>query len=136
MARFIGSPGMNLVKGVWAGSHVLLPVNNRYTPAPQWQAALNRADALSGITIGFRPEDVLLQPDGPLSGTVISAGLHGSYTMLAIDLGDGQNLIEARVNRDTAVAAGDRVTFGLKPEHGALLRFEDRESHPTGMMPR
>jgi multiple sugar transport system ATP-binding protein len=125
VARFIGSPGMNLVKGVWAGSHVLLPVNNRYTPPAQWQAALNRVPAKSGITLGFRSEDVLLQPEGPLAGTVISAGLHGSYTMLAVDLGDGQNIIEARISRDATVEAGDRVRFDVKP---AMVRFFDTKT--------
>ncbi len=116
VARFIGSPGMNLVRGVWAGDHVSLPLDNRYKLPAQWQAALYGVPAENGITIGFRTEDVLLRADGPLAGTVISAGLLGSFTMLAIDLGDGQSIIEARVSRDMRVSAGDHVRFDLKPD--------------------
>ncbi len=39
VARFIGSPGMNLVKGEWAGDSINLPGGNRYTPAAQTRAA-------------------------------------------------------------------------------------------------
>jgi ABC-type sugar transport system ATPase subunit len=110
---------------VWAGNHLLLPVNNRYSPPAQWVNAMNRVPTENGITIGFRTEDVLLKDDGPMTGTVIDAGLHGSYTMLAIDLGDGQTIIEARISRDASVTEGDQVRFDVKP---AMVRFFDSKT--------
>ncbi len=122
VARFIGSPGMNLVKGAWAGESVNMPGGNRYIPALQ---SRSQAQATGqDVVIGFRPEAVVLQPGGPLSGTVISVGLHGSYTMLAIDIGAGE-IINARVNRDMHVSMRDQVRFGLKP---TMVRYFDPQS--------
>jgi hypothetical protein len=45
--------------------------------------------------------------------------------MLAIDLGDGQTIIEARISRDASVTEGDQVRFDVKP---AMVRFFDSKT--------
>jgi multiple sugar transport system ATP-binding protein len=124
VARFIGSPGMNLVNGVWLDGHVLLPGGNRYTPPPQWHAALNAGLTDGNVVVGFRPEDAVITPNGALTAKVFSVDLHGSYTMLVLDMSDDQP-INARVSRDTQVAVGEVVRFDLRPK---MVRFFEPKS--------
>lgn len=114
VAQFIGSPGMNLVKGIWTGSDVMLPGSNRYTPPAGWPAALNCGLSGSGVIVGFRPEAVHIHPNGQLAAGVYSVDLHGSYTMLVLKMGDDHS-IHARVSRDAHFVVGETVRFDLHP---------------------
>jgi multiple sugar transport system ATP-binding protein len=128
VARFIGSPGMNLVNGAWSnangvGGVVHLPENNRYAPPSQWQAALNRQLQNDKVIVGFRPEDAIITPNGQLTAHVFSVDLHGSYAMLILELGEDQT-VDVRVSRDTQLAPGEIVRFDLNPE--AVRFFEPK----------
>jgi multiple sugar transport system ATP-binding protein len=107
VARFIGSPGMNLLEGEWRDGAVHFAWGNRYAPPTTWQNVKPGA-----VVLGFRPESVLLDPNGALSGTVYAVDLHGSYTMAIIDSG-GQH-IHARVARDTSLRVGESVRLDLR----------------------
>ncbi|BCX04209.1 MAG: ABC transporter ATP-binding protein [Candidatus Roseilinea sp.] len=121
VAQFIGSPGMNLVKGDWADGVATLPGGNRYTPPPGWPEALNRGLSGSGVIVGFRPEAVHIHPSGQLAATVYSVDLHGAYTMLVLEMGDDHS-IHARVSRDAHFTVGETIRFDLNP---SMVRFFD-----------
>jgi multiple sugar transport system ATP-binding protein len=121
VARFIGSPGMNLLSGVVQEGAAQLPGSNRYAlPQP-----VQRAIKANKVIVGFRPEAIAINPTGALTGNVLSVDLHGSYTMLIITLGSEENVIHARVSRDGDYRVGETLRFDLKP---GMVRFFDAET--------
>lgn len=121
VARFIGSPGMNLVEGNYSNGVLHLPGNNRYSVPAAWQPAL--ANMTNGaVTLGFRPEAALIRPEGALQSEVYADDLHGAYTMLHLALdGEAANtLIHARAERRVDYPIGARVAFDLDPR---MVRF-------------
>ncbi|MDW5326618.1 ABC transporter ATP-binding protein [Plantactinospora sp. KLBMP9567] len=94
VAGFLGSPPMNLVPGggVLGG-------------AP-------------GLTVGVRPEDIAVDPDGPLEATVEAVEALGSEAILLTRCPDGTRL---------AVRTGPR--HGLRTGAGLRLRPDPRRLH-------
>ena len=120
VARFIGSPGMNLITGRWqaeAGA-VHLPGENRYPAPPAWRAGL-AADR--DVIVGFRPEAAHIKPDGALAGTVYTTDMHGAYTVLHVNLNGGE-IVHIRGDRRVNYPIGTPVRFDLDP---TLVRFFD-----------
>ena len=124
VARFIGSPGMNLITGLWSNGAVSFPGGDRYMPPAQWPTAIGANLTDGNIVVGFRPEDVIIKPDGPLTARVFSVDLHGSYTMLVLEMGSDHS-IHARVSRDTQAVVGDVIHFDLNPQQ---VRFFEPKS--------
>ncbi len=122
VARFIGSPGMNLLTGTRGANGALnLPGGNVYAPPPVWRERVAHIEG-DAVVVGFRPEAVDIQPDGALAGQIFSVDLHGSYTMLVITLGSEANVVQARVSRDDDYQVGQNVRFDVKPD---MVRFFD-----------
>jgi multiple sugar transport system ATP-binding protein len=120
VARFIGSPGMNLVGGAYQAGQIHFPGENRYTVPDRWRSALENALPADGrVILGFRPEAVRLTDDGGLNSIVYADDLHGGYTMLHLELADGE-LIHARAARDIDYPIGKPVSFDFDPE---MVRF-------------
>ena len=120
VARFIGSPGMNLVNGTYRAGAVELPGGSRYSVPDGWRAALERALPNDGrVIVGFRPEAVRLNENGAIRSTVYADDLHGGYTMLHLELGD-DTVIHARAAREISYPIGNPVQFDLDP---AMARF-------------
>ena len=118
VARFIGSPGMNLIPGHYADGVVVLPGANRYPVPDAWRSALKVGE----VIVGFRPEAVIVAPDGPITGRVYADDLHGAYTMLHLALGDENLIVHARAGRQVSYPIDTTVRFGLDPEQ---VRFFD-----------
>jgi multiple sugar transport system ATP-binding protein len=122
VARFIGSPGMNLVNGRLAAGAVQLPGTSRYPLPPAWIDAL--AQALAGreeVVLGFRPEAARISPRGALSGEVYAADMHGGYTVLHVNI-DENEIVHIRSDRQASPPIGTPVRFDLDPE---VVRFFD-----------
>ncbi len=119
VARFIGSPGMNLVAGRHAEGMLDLPGGNRYAVPPSWRRALVSHDQ---VILGFRPEAVRVDPDGPLHATVYADDLHGPYAMLHLALEGDEHIVHVRVSREAMYPIGTPVRFGLDPD---MVRFFD-----------
>ncbi|MBI5666914.1 MAG: ABC transporter ATP-binding protein [Chloroflexi bacterium] len=116
VARFIGSPGMNLIPGDYADGMVNLPGGNCYPVPPIWQRSLHNQMARAGrIILGFRPEAAQISSDGPLHAEVYAADLHGSYNMLHLSL-DGKDILHARASRQEHFPIGTKLRFDLHPE--------------------
>lgn len=121
VARFIGSPGMNLVSGKYSGGTVYLPGNNRYLVPQKWLAALEK---LSGdeVILGFRPEAALVREEGQISARVYADDLYGAYRVLHLALGSENNIVHVRSGRDVVHPIGAPINFDLDSE---MVRFFD-----------
>ena len=120
VANFIGSPGMNLVTGKRAEGTVCLPGDNCYPVSESWRAALAKASS-DEVTLGFRPEVAQIKPDGAVAGQVYKTDLHGSYTMLHVNL-EGDLIVHIRAGKETIYPIGTPVRFDLNPD---MVRFFD-----------
>ena len=125
VARFIGSPGMNLITGRFADGVVKMPgADNRYPVPPAWRPALQQA--LGGgknVIVGFRPEAAQIRPEGALAGEVYASDMHGAYTVLHVNM-NGNDIVHIRGDRQTFYPIGAPVRFDLKPE---MVRFFNPE---------
>jgi len=117
VARFIGSPGMNLVTGQYSDGVVQMPGTNKYAVSDQWRTTLELASGSQGETIvGFRPEAAQIKADGSLVGEVYASEMYGSYTMLHVSMNDENEIIHIRSDRLDRYAIGEPVHFDLDPE--------------------
>ncbi len=122
VARFIGSPGMNLVPGRYAQGKVRIPDCGDYAVPVPWVAPLDRALNGDGdVILGFRPEAAQVVENGDLPATVYANDLHGGYAMLHLDLCNNQ-LVHVRASRGTFFSIDTAVRFSLNP---AMVRFFD-----------
>jgi multiple sugar transport system ATP-binding protein len=121
VARFIGSPGMNLLAGHHVEGVLALPGDNRYPLAAAWRNALPKGD----LILGFRPEAVTVSPNGALAGRIYAADLHGAYTMLHLAIGGEDLIVHARVPRELTYAIDTPVRFDLDP---AMVRLFDPQT--------
>ncbi|MEI7989611.1 MAG: ABC transporter ATP-binding protein [Chloroflexota bacterium] len=123
VARFIGSPGMNLIPGTYSQGSVQLPGNN-VCPVPEtYRSTLDKYGYDKKVVVGFRPEAVIPSANGVLSSQVYSQDLHGSYTM--INLSMNGEIIHGRVERSANYAINDIVRFDIRPD---MIRFFDPET--------
>jgi len=123
VAQFIGSPGMNLVKGTRDGDRVSIPgCEEGYRIPPGWGPGLDAAVGRKGeVTVGFRPEAARVSPKGELSGEVFTTDMHGGYTMLNAKVCEGE-IVHIRSNRTTAYSTGAPLRFDIDPD---MVRFFD-----------
>jgi multiple sugar transport system ATP-binding protein len=120
VARFIGSPGMNLIDGRYRTGNVILPGGSVINVPDRWRGALERGLGADGkVIVGFRPEAVRVASDSEIAAAVYADDLHGGYSMLHLELSDGV-IVHGRVGRDARYTIGERVTFGIAPE---MIRF-------------
>ena len=122
VARFIGSPGMNLVTGQYADGVVSIPGSNRLSVPPDWCETLE--DELGGtceVIVGFRPEAALASGQGTLVGQVYASDMHGAYTLLHVNLNES-DIVHVRSDRLVSYPIGTPVRFDINPE---MVRFFD-----------
>jgi multiple sugar transport system ATP-binding protein len=121
VARFIGSPGMNLVKGAFSDGVVKMSgLDNRYTVPEKWQKALKAgADSNSEVIIGFRPEAAQINETGQLVGCVYATEMHGSSTVLHLMINENE-IVHVRTNRLTPYPIDTMVHFDINPQ---MVRF-------------
>lgn len=120
VARFIGSPGMNLITAVYEEGVIQLPGSNNYPAPTEWRSDIeSNLNGSREIIIGFRPEAAEIKETGRLVGEVYATELYGSYTMLHVSLG-GDEVIHIRSDRLTRYDIGAPVRFDLSAE---MVRF-------------
>ena len=124
VARFIGSPGMNLVPGKLGEGLVQLPGASQAVLSPEWKATLEQNVGGEGdVILGFRPEAGQISDTGALAAEVYATELHGAYTMLHLSIGDV--VIHIRAERGVDYPLGETVRFDLDPE---MMRFFDPDT--------
>jgi len=105
VAGFIGSPAMNFIDAT--------VVNGQAEHAGHALVAMpNPERKLSEVSIGIRPEDCQVKPDGVLSGTVQVNEHLGGEAYLHLLLADSQSLV-ARVDADSHFSVGETVQFDV-----------------------
>lgn len=120
VARFIGSPGMNLINGTYQAGEITLTGDNHYPVPDRWRGMLEASLPDDGrVIVGFRPEAVRAGADAPLRSTVYADDLHGGYNMLHLEIAPGE-IVHGRVARGMNIPIGQPVRFGLDP---AMVRF-------------
>jgi multiple sugar transport system ATP-binding protein len=128
VARFIGSPGMNLLPGRYSDGTVYLPGDNRYTLSRAWRIALESELRSDQVIMGFRPEAAEVTPTGRMAAEVYEDDLHGAYTMVHLSL-DSQStadsVIHVRADRNTYCPVGEVTRFNLDPD---MVRFFDPQT--------
>ncbi|NDJ61151.1 MAG: ABC transporter ATP-binding protein [Chloroflexi bacterium] len=122
VARFIGSPGMNLMTGEYHDGAVRFGGDSQLTVPPDWRPALDQQ--LNGsreIVVGFRPEAVCVDESGEIGSTVYATDLYGGYTMLHLEVAPDA-IIHGRAGREIHYAIGEPHRFNLDPQ---MVRFFD-----------
>ena len=114
VATFIGSPRMNLIKGIIAGKEV----TPSFAAAEGWTVPLAGMDLATTDTrpvwLGIRPEDIRLvdaNSEADLSGKVAIVERLGAETYLNVVKGSETLLV--RVQGDIALRPGDTVQLAL-----------------------
>ena len=127
VARFIGSPGMNLIEGRFSEGTILLPGGNKYEVPQRWRSAL--ADQLSGerVILGFRPEAAHANGAGPLGAEVYASDLHGAFNMINVALEEEnvEAMVHIRGDRGSGHVIGDNIRFDLEQD---MVRFFDPQT--------
>ncbi len=103
-ARFIGTPGMNLVALADGPSGAVI----------RGSAEAVLAGRGAGFTLGVRPEHVRLADSGGVAGTVASSEYHGADTILTVAIGEESILV--RAPGQLAHRAGAPVRLAWSPE--------------------
>ena len=130
VANFIGSPGMNLIKGNYANGVVHLPGENKFPVPEAWKPPLAQRLTSDEVIIGFRPEAARVGGCAPRTrpstpSTCTARTTCSTSTSMAADI---QHL---RASRDVVHPINAPVRFDIDPADGALLRSEDRGGHST-----
>jgi len=112
-ARFIGTPPMNVL-------------------APAAFGERGAAFPAAGIQVGIRPEDLRLDPAGPLAGAVIGVEFLGGECLVACAAA-GERFV-AKVDGAFHAEAGEEIRFGFAPE--AVHAFDIRTGGRTDEIAR
>jgi multiple sugar transport system ATP-binding protein len=121
VARFIGSPGMNLITGRYADGIVQMAgLDNRYTVPQTWQSVVtkNLGDG-NKIVIGFRPEAAQINDSGKLVGKVYASEMQGSSAVLHLTINEN-DIIHIRTDRVIPYPIDTLVHFDINPQ---MVRF-------------
>jgi len=124
VARFIGSPGMNLIPGNYSQGVVYLPGGSQMTVPANCKPILDRALNGNGdVIVGYRPEAAGLSEQGAISGEVYASDMYGAHSMLHVALDEsGDYLADVRAERGLRLSMGAPVRFNIDPD---MVRFFD-----------
>jgi len=112
VANFVGSPGMNFVKG---------EIANGAFRAPGLSIDLPRAIRAGITTLGIRSEHFRVDPSGPIHATVVVDEFLGSHRTLHADAPFGRVIARA----DTAGDRQRELNLAFDPKY---LNFFDPDS--------
>ncbi|HYF44817.1 MAG TPA: ATP-binding cassette domain-containing protein [Acidimicrobiales bacterium] len=127
VARFIGSPPMDIIQGSVSssdGGEVTVDLGEAGSVGASVPAG---AMVLSGraVTVGIRPEH-LAHGTGGLKGVVEVVESLGHERHLFVEVG-GHRVVARQSAEDAAPSTGDRVELVVKPEHVHLFDPESTE---------
>ena len=127
VARFIGSPPMDVVEGTVTAS-TATEATVDLGEAGSIPAAISNGQPLAEgrrVVVGIRPEHLTLGSGGLRGGVTVVESL-GHERHLFVDLG-GNNIICRQSSDEAAPAIGERVELSVKPEHVHLFDPESTE---------
>lgn len=118
VANFIGSPAMNFLpsqRGVRAGANKVM-VHDAEIPVPVIQE-----ESKNDLTLGVRPEDVVVSSEGALRGEVFGVEYMGSRQLITVDTQAGR--LKVKAPNDVQASIGDNVGLTFRTEH--LILFDN-----------
>jgi ABC-type sugar transport system ATPase subunit len=127
VARFIGSPPMDIVEGKVTsstGAEATVDLGEAGTLTATLAAGTTVADGRA-ITVGIRPEHLTLG-SGSLHGVVEVVESLGHERHVFVDLG-GHRVISRQSAEEVPPAQGSRVDLAVQPEHVHLFDSESTE---------
>ena len=127
VAKFIGSPGMNLLNGHYHDGEVHFEGGHHYTVTDEWKQGIeNQLSGEGDIIMGFRPEAARVSSngDGQLRASVFADDLYGGYSMLHLQLPDS-TIVHARSGRESIHEIGENLRFDIDPQ---MVRFFDPQT--------
>jgi len=140
VAGFIGSPKMNFLPvtltGVTPdGVGIRLPGGGERSVPADGQ----HLDANATLELGVRPEHLVLEEQGPLSGEIKVLERLGGQTSLYVQMND--ELVTIMADGDVAYRVHDTVHFGFSPERAHLfdaagLALPSLQQHPLAGLTR
>jgi sn-glycerol 3-phosphate transport system ATP-binding protein len=105
-ASFIGTPPMSLLKLVPGQGGAEVPGAPGHAVAPA---------SAAGAILGVRPEEVALSEREGLPARLIAAEFLGAETVLACAIGDGPEVLQARIAGNHALPPGTPLRLHLPP---------------------
>jgi multiple sugar transport system ATP-binding protein len=131
VANFIGSPGMNLVKGHFVDGSLNLPGGNSFRPSEVWNARIQKQVGNDvDLILGFRPEAARLVEEKCLTANVFVVEMNGSNLMLDLSMAEGE-IVRVRSGRGINCEPGSTVNFDLDPQ---MVRFFDPKTESAVLM--
>ncbi len=114
VARFIGSPAMNIVPVKAAGGEI--------TFADGRKAALPGYSASGHVQFGIRPEHLreVAEAEASFVGTVTNIERLGEHAIAHIDIGSGEALV-TKLDNETGAAKGSRIGVGFDTSRALLF---------------
>ena len=110
VAAFVGSPKMNLVDGELSGETLTLP-NGFALDAPQMSAR-------GSLTLGVRPDDLVLTPTDTAEAGVKFVELLGPRAIVTVDARGSVLTSVVDVSRLSGITEGTRVALSVRPGAG------------------
>jgi len=120
VARSVGTPPMNLIKGTLVGDTAVMDANGFRLPV-QAKATDEGRDLLFGV----RPENLVIESGAPVEAKVFDIEDHGVIKILTIEI--GTNKLRATVSAQMKVALDETVRFGWKSDK--VLLFDQATGH-------
>ena len=123
VAGFIGSPPRNFISGASSGGVFEADGVDRFEAPREGE-----------LTLGFRAEDVVLDPDGRINGTVFEIEPTGDATYVVLEIGEARSII--RAGKRFRPKPGSPLRFDVQHGQVPLLRHEDRKPRAGKMIAR
>jgi multiple sugar transport system ATP-binding protein len=128
VAGFIGSPKMNFMPAAVTAS-----TDGRATLTLKSGGKIEAPAAHVGegqqVTVGVRPEHILIAAEGPLSGSVDAIEHLGSEVIAYVDVG-GEQPLTVKAPPSSRIAAGELVRLDVRPD-AAIVFDENGKSLST-----
>ncbi len=121
VARFIGSPAMNLLTfdGMVGNGSTSVALSGTPVAVPELISGASGA-----LTLGVRPEHVRLDDGAPFRGRIVASEYLGTTQIVSLDSAHGP--VKARIGSDVAVKVGDLTGMAFDPRSITLFADNGR----------
>ena len=121
VARSVGTPPMNLIRGMLDGGEATMRREGFRLPVASGAVADGRK-----LIFGIRPENLVLEGGAPVEGKVFDIEDHGVIKILTIEVGGAK--LHATVSAQMKVKLDEVVRFGWKPDKVLMFDAESGEN--------
>jgi multiple sugar transport system ATP-binding protein len=142
VARFLGSPGMNLIETELSEDAAGVAVRVGGTEVPVDRRLFPDLAAGQRIVFGIRPEDLYEPGEHPpglkthgIAAEVVAIEPLGAETLLVLDVEGSQGDVIARVSRDAVARIGDRVDVQVDLAAVRFFHAETTQAIPVRDQP-